>query len=405
VPTFTTDTGSMIIVPTHSACSVEGSTIRVDRKFHTGMLRYAEAFDRELVVVAPARDDAGGHMDHIEVAASEAAYRLHMVECDGSHDPIEAERDGLTALVRGADLVYGCGFGLESMARANGVPFVAIVEYNRSTLAAIARLRPGGRVKRELRALMARLASLRESRTLRLADSVHCNGFPMFDQVSRYHPNCLLYLDSRVTDEMVVPEADLELRTASLRRGRRPRLIFSGRYEPMKGALDAVEVGLELHRRSLDFELVMYGRGADRDEMIRRVTRAGAEDRIRVHDAIPFPDLMALSRECDLFVCCHVQDDPSCTYLEASGCGLPIAGYGNRMWRGFAERAGNGVVTRLHDSVELADAVEGLLRSPERLSEMARRSRRFALDHCFEREFARRTDDVLRVLDRTPTRA
>ncbi|MEZ4290401.1 MAG: hypothetical protein R3E53_07630 [Myxococcota bacterium] len=106
------------------------------------------------------------------------------------------------------------------------------------------------------------------------------------------------------------------------------------------------------------------------------------------------PELVERSAEADLFVCCHVQDDPSCTYLEASGAGLPIAGYGNRMWRHFAAAAGSGVVTPMKRPVALAEAIGDLLAAPDRLATLSRRARAFALEHCFEREFEKRVDAI-----------
>ena len=34
-----------------------------------------------------------------------------------------------------------------------------------------------------------------------------------------------------------------------------------------------------------------------------------------------------MRQEADIFLSCHRQDDPSCAYLEAMGCGLPVLGY------------------------------------------------------------------------------
>ena len=59
----------------------------------------------------------------------------------------------------------------------------------------------------------------------------------------------------------------------------------------------------------------------------------GLSDRVRLHGPVPFETrLVPLSRQtADVFVSCHVQSDPSCTYLEAMGCGLPVVGFANRM--------------------------------------------------------------------------
>jgi hypothetical protein len=73
---------------------------------------------------------------------------------------------------------------------------------------------------------------------------------------------------------------------------------------------------------------------------------------------------------------------------------LPVAGYGNAMWRGLAGSSGAGVVTPLGARAALAEALGNLLADHERLNALSERARAFAHAHCFENEFARRTDSL-----------
>jgi glycosyltransferase involved in cell wall biosynthesis len=231
---------------------------------------------------------------------------------------------------------------------------------------------------------------------MRHASLLHCNGYPIFEESARFNRNRLLYLDSRMSGDMVIPEDVLRARLADRRR-RKPRLIFSGRFEPAKGALDAVRVGIECLRGGLEFEMHLYGQGSQRAAMERLVERHDAGRSVFVHAPIPYPELMELSRGFDVFVCCHVQDDPSCTYLESLGCGLPIAGYGNAMWRSMREHSKAGITTTLGKPAALAHALRRLLDEPARLDALSLDARRFALEHTFEREFALRTRSLARL--------
>jgi glycosyltransferase involved in cell wall biosynthesis len=109
---------------------------------------------------------------------------------------------------------------------------------------------------------------------------------------------------------------------------------------------------------------------------------------------VPYPELVEIARRFDLFVCCHVQDDPSCTYIESFGCGLPVAGYANAMWRGLAASSRAGVVSPLRGEEALAEAIARLLADPAWLDALSQHARAFALEHCFENEFARRTESL-----------
>lgn len=182
-------------------------------------------------------------------------------------------------------------------------------------------------------------------------------------------------------------------------------MLYSGRYEPLKGADHAVRVAVECIKRGLSVEMHCYGQGSLRAEMERLAAQATAGDSlIRIHDAIPYPELVEISRTFDLFVCCHIQSDPSCTYLESFGAGLPIVGYGNRMWCRLSEESRAGFCSPSGQPEKVADDVLKLAGNFESLATMSERARRFAIEHTFEREFQRRIDALNHALERSSVR-
>ncbi|MBL8861164.1 MAG: glycosyltransferase [Planctomycetes bacterium] len=378
---------------------LEGGRFLVDRKFHTGMQEYLKRLDCPLLTVHP--ELPAGHeslvMDPVSLPEAELGYRVITARVDGAGHALPADLERLSEAVRASRLVYGGRTEALRLAQRHGVPIVGVLEYNLRTTIVFA-CGDGGGVLRRLRKRAGAIRYyLRELLPImRNAALLHCNGYPIFEESARFNPRRLLYLDSRMSGDMVIPLEALRARLAHRRR-RIPRLIFSGRFEPAKGALDAVRVGLECARAGLEFELHLYGQGAQRAAMERLVESQGAGSSIRVHAPIPYPELMERSREFDLFVCCHVQDDPSCTYLEAMGCGLPIAGYGNAMWRSMNRHARAGIVTPLRRPAELAAAVVRLLGAPDELDALSLQARGFALEHAFEREFELRTTSLARM--------
>jgi glycosyltransferase involved in cell wall biosynthesis len=150
----------------------------------------------------------------------------------------------------------------------------------------------------------------------------------------------------------------------------------------MKGADDAVKVAIEALRRGLEIEMDCYGQGSLKDEMVKL---AEPHPQIRIHDAIPYPELLKRMREADVFVCCHVQGDPSCTYLEAMGSGLPIVGYANRMWRRMCKESGAGVAVPVGD-------IEAMVSAMPRTG--SNNAVAFAAKHPFEKEWDKRVDSI-----------
>ena len=182
------------------------------------------------------------------------------------------------------------------------------------------------------------------------------------------------------------------------RESRRVRLLFSGRYEKIKGALDCVKVAIECIQRNLDIELHCYGYGRLREDMLRESQLANASDRIFIHEAIPYPELVQRSYEFDIFICCHVQSDPSCTYLEAFGAGLPIVGYANRMWKHLSTASKAGCSTEMHRPDLVANSISKLIDDPVLLNSMTHLARDFAVAHTFEHEFSLRTESIREAL-------
>jgi glycosyltransferase involved in cell wall biosynthesis len=400
----------MITMIHSNRARLENGVFNVDRKFHSGMQEYAAHLGRPLLTVhpEPAPGQDGPVMDHVEIPEAELGYRVVTLKCSAPNKPLPSEVERLRPELMRSTLIYASPFAAHALTpvyRQSGVPYIAIVEYNLKTTVVFATAGVQGRLTQLRRGARAVNFYLRELIPfVRGAALVHCNGYPVYEESRWLNASRLLYLDSRTRSSMLIDEGALERRLAE-RRSRVPRLIFSGRFEPAKGALDVVKVAADPLLRNVPFELVIYGQGSQREAMERLIIEAGVSDKVKVNEAVPFPELVELSKRCDLFVCCHVQDDPSCTYIEAMGCGLPIAGYSNAMWRSMQADSQAGVVTPLGSPAALAMAIRRLLTSTDELDTLSRRARGFAARHTFEHEFAARMGSIQALVgarDRLP---
>lgn len=369
----------------------------VDRKFHVGMLNYCEALRAEVLSVNPLARPGERVMDPVSIPLSQLPYKVHGLGLDARGRPFEEDRRALDALIARSALVVGYGYDTTQMTRRHGTPCIVCLEYDLGTQLTVA----SSFARNPIRAAWSMLRCTQDYvfkmiPAMKSAREIHCNGYPIFAAAAAYNARRLLYLDSRMSSEMVIPAETLRDRLA-VRRQRPVRLIYSGRYERMKGALDAVKAAAICRQRGLEFEMDCYGQGGLASEM--RAVAAAAGPSIRVHDAIPFPELVRRTHDADLFICCHIQSDPSCTYLESMGAGLPIAGYSNRMWAAMAEASNAGVVTAHNSPAAMADEIERLIARPDDLDQMSCRARDFATRHTFEMEFQRRTDAINAALE------
>lgn len=373
---------------------VENGRFQIDRKFHVGMQNYVASIASPILTIHPERQGDQGGMDLVEVPVSELGYEVMTVKTDPSGQPVPAERVRLREAIARSKFVCGYGLGAPEIARSLRVPYILVLEYDLRTQLTVTTTQVRSVARKAIRSLRCTWKyATRDLPAMRHAHSLHCNGYPIFDETKHFNDKRLLYLDSRMSRDLVISAEKLSTRLRERASGKSLRLLFSGRYEPLKGALDAVQVGVECLRRGMDVEMHCYGQGSLHDEMRRVAEQApGRAGRIHIHDAAPYPELVQLSKSFDVFVCCHIQGDPSCTYLESFGAGLPIVGYGNRMWKRLNESSGVGFWSAMKRPMLVADDIQKLASDSRLLAEMSLRARDFALEHAYEHEFARRTD-------------
>jgi colanic acid/amylovoran biosynthesis glycosyltransferase len=383
----------MLTMIHQNRASFKDGVFRVDRKFHVGMAEYARSIKAQVVTVHPEADEGEDAMDMVDIPQAELNYGVMTLKTDTAFRLFPDEAKRLKDQIARSTILYGGAFGGASMARSLNIPYVPILELDLPTRISVSTAGLG-LIKKLKRA--ARIIWDHETRVLpdiRGAIGNHCNGYPVYEESKRYSPACLLYLDSRMSSDLVIAEDALEERLKK-REGQPLRLLYSGRYEHIKGVADAVRVGLACIKLGLDFEMHFYGKGSLRPEMDRLVSRASAGDRIFIHDPVTYPELVEISRGFDLFVCCHVQSDPSCTYLESLGAGLPIVGYANRMWKNLCLTSEAGFSSPMRRPGRVAADVLRLASDRTLLGTMSRRARRFAIDHVFEKEFSLRIRDL-----------
>lgn len=361
----------------------------VDRKFHVGMLEFARRLGRPLSCLVPCMSPAeiARAIDAVEVPDAARPYEISTVSSvvlSPGDLPVLEAAIGAAAVVC---IPMGGEFALRAAerCRARGVPYVALSECTLRTELDIMRSETPSPLRRAVRALRLRMQHRRKLAAVAAARELHANGYPTFEEFAAVTPRRLLYFDTRAQEADVIPAQALDARLHA-RSGRPPRLLFSGRYLPLKGALDVVAAGVELDRRGVDFRLDLFGTGPLEPRMRALAEGSPARGKITIHGAIPYkPDLVQVTRDADLFLSCHVQGDPSCTYLEALACGVPIVGYANEMWSVLCRESGAGRVVPLGDPRGLAGAAAALLADPAALRDASHRARRFALAHTMER--------------------
>jgi len=378
----------------------DGSFV-LTRKFLEGVREYGRYWPGSIAVWVQRLTQADGNLDHVEVHPSELPFDLQWIEGD------ERDGDRFLPAIRSADLVLAAlvdrHVALAELCQRQGVPLVYVSEYSIKTRQQIVRAETRNPIVRWRRHVWTTRLEDAYCDAVRRAAGVQCNGLPTHNAYKSLNPRALLYFDTRVRAEQLVSKATLTHRLDELRQGGAIRLAFSGRLTAMKGPDHLPLVARELKRLGVAFTFDVCGGGELEGRMRSDIARFGLADCLRLRGVLDFERelLPFVAREVDVFVCCHRQGDPSCTYLETYSCGVPIVGYDNEAFAGLAAASnvgGPGWVTPMDDPITLARRIADLANRREEIAAASHNALAFAARHTFEHTMENRVQHMLECM-------
>lgn len=386
----------------------DGSFV-LTRKFLDGVREYCKSWPGSVGVWVQRVAHGDSNLDHIEVHPSELPFALNWIEGPGR------DEGRFLSAIQSADLMLAALVDkhvcLAELCAKSGVPLVYVTEYSVKTRQQIVYAETRNPILRWRRRGWTTRLETAYREAVRKAAGVQCNGFPTYDAYKALNERCLLYFDTRVRSNQLVAPATLEARLSELQRGKALRLAFSGRLIAMKGADHLAVVAAELKRHKIPFIMDICGGGLlerkIRDDVVS-FTLEYAPYQVRVRGVLDFEKqlLPFIASEIDLFVCCHRQGDPSCTYLETYSCGVPIVGYDNEALAGLAKAAdagGTAWVTPLDDPITLAAKIADLSHRRDLIAAASHNAVAFAARHTFEHTMSNRVQHMLSCLRSHPT--
>ncbi|MCB1408586.1 MAG: glycosyltransferase [Rhodobacter sp.] len=263
--------------------------------------------------------------------------------------------------------------------------------------------RPGS-IRRRLGSLVWTLRQEPRLRAaLKAADGIQCDGYPAHDAYRRLNPRALRFLDNRIRTPMFVRGAEQQARAEVLRRGDPLRLAWFGQLDPQSGVEDLVRLAHLLDLRGLPFTLALFGSGPLEGRLRDGIAALGLKDRVTLAPMGAFDPVMVpwLRREADLFLHPRRLPTPQGSYVEALGCGLPILGYRNRMWRRMQAESQAGWAVRKSPAA-MARFIERLHADRESIIAASARGVEFARKTSFEAVFASRMTDLREIAGLEP---
>lgn len=376
--------------------------IVITRKFVEAVLMYQSLWKGRVKVLIEEETDTVDEVDQKVINRNELPFDLEFVAYD-SPDLMNHLQNCV---------VLACADHrqnhISQLCRDHGIPCIYSAEYTLRTRQQIVKVTTPNPIKRLRRYWWAYQQEKRQRRAIAIADGLQCNGFPIFEEYQALNRHPMLYLDTRITEDMVATPDDVQQR-ASLRSDNQPlQLVFSGRLNEMKGADHLLDVALELKRLHVNYHLYISGAGVLEQLMHQRIQQADLSNEVTM---MGVPDFKAefypfVKSRIDLFICCHRQGDPSCTYIETMSAGVPIVGYANEAFEKLNQKAGGGWVVPMNRPDLLAQQIAELNQNRADITAKAIAAQQFAQHHTFSETFRRRVhhiEEVCRDVAARPT--
>lgn len=389
-------TSTLLLCPSVGVWRV-GNALFFDRKFHDGVLAYTTYWPGFFRLAIRLATTSPPEFGLVQFDADKFPAKVTVI---GSDQVIEA------SLLDGVDIVLASGdsfdsFHLSALCRRRGIKCIYGIEYTLGTRLQIAAIN-GSNNWRKLKTMVWLLLKERQRiQAFRLADGLQANGVPAYEAYAPLVPNALLYFDTRNTAAMGITDMELAARLACLDDRAPLRLGFSGRLISMKGADDLIEIACQLQKRHVPFSFDIFGAGELFLQLQKKIEEYGLADSVRLRGVVDFAGELVpfIKSNLDLFICCHRQSDPSCTYLETYACGVPIVGYNNRAHQGILADHDVGWSVAMNDVEGLAELITRLNNQRDEIKIKALNAVGFAREHTFEATFQRRISHCMQILE------
>jgi glycosyltransferase involved in cell wall biosynthesis len=158
----------------------------------------------------------------------------------------------------------------------------------------------------------------------------------------------------------VIPNGvDLNIFKPSLRNGKVPQLLFTGRVVYQKGLDLLVEALSALI--DIPWELAIIGDGSYKDQLHQRIDALGLTKRIRFHGWCNQNQLLPILAQAHIFVNPSRHEGMPNAVLEAMACGLPVIATRIAGNEDLVKNGENGFLVSNENVIELRDALRTLL--------------------------------------------
>ncbi|TAF05926.1 MAG: glycosyltransferase [Oscillatoriales cyanobacterium] len=392
---MSTNNNLTILQPLKAKLLPDGKVL-LTRKLIEAIVELNNYWDGSITVMMEESQFENGNIDQKVFKINELPFNLEVISFDLITPALlKKHHSSVVLAVPGYQQNH-----IAQVCKLAGVPCIYVSEYTLKTRHQIATVTTSNPMMRLRKLLWEYNQEKKQCKAIVMADGLQCNGTPTYEAYKHINRNPLFFFDTRISEDMLATEAEIEKRTANSLQDRPLRLLFSGRLVKMKRADHLLLVAQELKQMKVNFEMFISGSGDLEKTMQKTIAANQLQNLVKM---LGVPDFKTeffpfVKKNIDLFVCCHRQGDPSCTYIETMSCGVPIVGYANEAFEGISAMSGTGWVVPMNQPKVMAQKIAQLSQQREAIKSMSFKSLHFAQKHTFEKTFKARVEHMQQVI-------
>lgn len=221
------------------------------------------------------------------------------------------------------------------------------------------------------------------------ASGIEINGDGAYEEYGSINPRTIRYYDHRIYQH----DLDSVQISTQPKNGAGITIAFSGRWTAIKGTDLFLEIAAQTHALNPDIQFVIMGDGEYRD-----LVQEYQYPNLQNLGFIKFdPEWKKYVRDyVDIMLLPHRQGDPSCTYFESLGMGVPVAGFSNDTLTPLVKRGVGWEFSRFDVSAAAQKIVE-LNRDYAQVTQRALQAHKFMSDKSFEKTNRMRAEHMMNV--------
>ncbi|VXD23480.1 Glycosyl transferase group 1 [Planktothrix serta PCC 8927] len=384
----------LVLLPGLKVKKASNHQMIITQKFIDGVFEYQKYWPGSIVVLIEEDEGLNKNLDNRLINVDELPFDIEIINFDSIPERQELHENSV--------FLSSTSFRhnqISKVCKSHNIPCIYITEYSLKTRMQIINATTQNPILRLRRYVWQILQEFKQRKAIAIANGVQCNGVPTYKAYQKITPNPCLYFDTRITEDMIVSPANLATRTDQCLEKKPLRLLFSGRLIKMKGADHLILVAENLKKLGVKFEMFICGDGELKETMQQQIELRGLSDSIKMLGVLEFKTELVpfVQKNVDLFICCHRQGDPSCTYLETMSCGVPIVGYDNEAFVGVVHHSQAGWFVKMNRPDLLAGKIAELNQNREAIVAESYQSLEFAKQHTFEKTFQRRIAHIQEI--------